>query len=1118
MRDYDLLISKLDAFIRKYYKNRMIRGGIFVLALMLLSYLFVAVFEYFGHFNSIVRTILFYLFLLVNLGIIINYIVIPLLKLYRIGPVISHEEAARIIGSHFKDVSDKLLNTLQLKHMAEDMEYGSSTELIRASVEQRTEELRPLPFTAAVNFIENRKYLKYAIAPLGILLIILLASPKILTESTIRLVEHGKYFERDMPFHFNIINDSLKTVKDQDFEILLKIDGETIPEQVYISYEGNSYLMNRANNNIYRFLLKNLKEDLDFNFVANSYKSKSYELKVLPRPVLSKFRIKIEYPAYIHKEPSILENTGDITIPEGSRVNWKFYTEDAENLILGFQDTTIKVEKTGRNSFEFARAFYKNDFYSVNASNSYLVNPDSVRYYITAIPDAYPRIKVIQETDTLSKKFLFFTGEISDDYGFKRLAFIYKYSESRDTAKLNKFNFTEIRFDPSRNFQDFLHSWDMKEIDIQPGDAVEYYFEVWDNDEVNGSKPAVSDRFYFRAPTLKEIDDQSDKLANDLKSSLYEAEKKAKDIQKDIAKAQKDLIENKELKWENKKFIESIMEKQEKLKEELKEIKDKYIENVMNQDDNNKLNEDFLKKYEELYKMFDQLLPEDFKKLYNELQEMLEKNMKNQIPDNMDKMNMNNKELEKELDRMLEMFKKLELSQKAENIQDKLNDLAKREEDLSNKCNEKNCGKEDVKSKQEEINKEFDDVKKDFEEMQKLNKELENPMQMEDFEPDQNEIQQDLNNSMDNLNNNKMPKASQSQKGASNKMKKLAEKLNNMMMEGEMESLELDYHKLRQILENVLYVSFEQEKLLKDFQDLNSYNPQYVEQVQKQNRLKEFSKMIEDSLFALSKEVPAITSMVNKEIGDINFNYDKLISLLAARNIPDARVRQQYILTATNNLALLLSEILKSMQQEMNQMQTSGKMSMKNSKKKKPGNSLGDLKKMQEEMSKKIEQLKNSMNQCNKPGSKQGGQNPVLSQEFAKIAQQQEMLRNALRKAMQEQNKKGNNEVMEQLNKVQEMMEKTQEELVNKKITQETLERQKEITVKLLEAEKAELKQDYEEKRESKTAREIFNPTPPSLEQYKKMKLKEVELLQTVPPALNDFYRVKVKEYFNKIQ
>ena len=37
---------------------------------------------------------------------------------FRLGQLISHEQAANIIGSHFNNVGDKLLNILQLKQLA----------------------------------------------------------------------------------------------------------------------------------------------------------------------------------------------------------------------------------------------------------------------------------------------------------------------------------------------------------------------------------------------------------------------------------------------------------------------------------------------------------------------------------------------------------------------------------------------------------------------------------------------------------------------------------------------------------------------------------------------------------------------------------------------------------------------------------------------------------------------------------------------------------------------------------------------------------------------------------------------------------------------------------------
>src|SRR5207244_7183042 len=110
MDNYQLLLQKLDAFIRKYYRNQLIRGGIYAFTLGLAFYLAVTTLEYFGHFSTGLRTVLFYSFVATILFIIVRFVAIPLSHLYRIGKIISHEQAAKIIGDHFKEVQDKLLN------------------------------------------------------------------------------------------------------------------------------------------------------------------------------------------------------------------------------------------------------------------------------------------------------------------------------------------------------------------------------------------------------------------------------------------------------------------------------------------------------------------------------------------------------------------------------------------------------------------------------------------------------------------------------------------------------------------------------------------------------------------------------------------------------------------------------------------------------------------------------------------------------------------------------------------------------------------------------------------------------------------------------------------------
>jgi hypothetical protein len=96
-------------------------------------------------------------------------------------------------------------------------------------------------------------------------------------------------------------------------------------------------------------------------------------------------------------------------------------------------------------------------------------------------------------------------------------------------------------------------------------------------------------------------------------------------------------------------------------------------------------------------------------------------------------------------------------------------------------------------------------------------------------------------------------------------------------------------------------------------------------------------------------------------------------------------------------------------------------------------------------------------------------------------------------------------------------MEETESEVVNRMITEQTLKRQQDILTRLLESEKAERERDQDEQRKSEEAKKQFERNPAALEEYKRMKEKELELLRTVPPALNSYYRQKVSEYFQSI-
>jgi hypothetical protein len=243
------------------------------------------------------------------------------------------------------------------------------------------------------------------------------------------------------------------------------------------------------------------------------------------------------------------------------------------------------------------------------------------------------------------------------------------------------------------------------------------------------------------------------------------------------------------------------------------------------------------------------------------------------------------------------------------------------------------------------------------------------------------------------------------------------------------------------------------------------------------------------------------------------------------REKPMAADRQQRAMTGLNNLALLLDEALQQMQQQ--QQQQSGQPG--SGKCNKPGGSgagkgnkasMAKMKAQQQALQKQLEEMRKAMEkggkqQGPKPGEKNpGGLGPGMSQQLAQLAAQQAAIRKEMQRLAQELNKDGSG-TGNGLNKLAEEMEKNEKDIVNKNITQETLRRQQDIMVRLLEAEKAERERELDEKRQSNEGRDLPHADPARFFEHHRSRQREAELLRTVPPGLKPYYKDRVNEYFD---
>lgn len=1113
--NYTLLISKIDEFIRKYYKNRLLRGGIFSIALLVVLYILFIGLEYFSYFTPNVRLVLFYTYLLATGVIIWWFIAIPLLNLRKIGKVISHEMAARIIGEHFPVIKDQLINTLQLNAL--NNFHKGNNELLLASIDQKISRLKPIPFSAAINFSQNRKYLKYALIPLVLVLSVLLSSPSIITGPSKRILHYQTYYEKPSPFQVTLLNENLQAIQQEDFRVDIKLTGDEIPDNLAIETGGAEYAMVKENPVKFHFILKNVQHNTTFRFLTPDYTSKEYSLKVLPKPIILDFEVGLTYPAYLNKAPEVLSNSGDLNIPAGTTIRWKFFTRDAKLIKMRFEKELINLSQNGSNAFAYQKRLLNSMPYSVSVSNQYIRNSDSLAYHLEVIPDFYPSVSVDEFRDSIYDSRHYFKGLIKDDHGFTALTFNYRIdsSLSETPATNNTYKSIAIPVDRALSQQTYYYYADMASYAANPGSSITYYFEVWDNDGVTGSKSARTQKMAFRLPTLKELEEKAETGNKEIKDDLSDALKESKKLQKQIDELSRQLFDKKTIGWQEKEQIKKLMDKQKALEQSVENIRKENAEKNQGEQTFNTPNPQILEKQKQLEKLFNEVLPDDLKKMYEELQNLLEKADKEKVADLLKQMKQDNEDIEKQLDRNLELFKQIEFEKKLGETIDKLSDLAKQQAELAKKTEQAGQKETDpLLQKQQELNKDFKDVRDALNDVEKKNSELEEPNELKNTDSEENAIEKEMEKSLDNLDKKNNKNASQSQQKSSQQMEKLSDMLSQMKEEMEAESDAEDAEAMREILENLIRISFEQEDQMGELNKVNRNDPKYLQLIERQKNLRDDLSNIEDSLTAISKRQVMIEPFVSREISSINRNIDEALTAMNDRNINVAKTNQQFVMTSVNNLALLLSESLKQMQQNM-AMKGNSKSKSKGSCSK-PGQgspSAKSMRQLQQQLNQQIENMKGKMGKPDKSGKDAKDGKGGMSEQLARMAAQQEAIRRQLQEMSDQMQEKGSG-VNKSVKEMMQKMEQTETDLVNKMISQETIRRQQEILTRLLESEKAEQQREMEEKRESTEARPQPYTNPAKFFEFRKAGSKESELFHTVPPGLKPFYKTKANAYF----
>ncbi|MEY4281885.1 MAG: hypothetical protein RLZ39_1297, partial [Bacteroidota bacterium] len=352
MRPYDLLIEKLDQFIRKYYSNLLSRGVVSLLISCLLFVVLISVSEYYLYFPSLIRLLFWCVFIGLNCFILVQWIVRPLLALFKLGKRLQYEDAALIIGKHFPEIDDKLINVLQLQQVDHTT---TSSALLAASIEQKSQQLSVFPITKAINVSITKKRTKYLLVLVGIALLIAFFQPQWYKESGRRLLHPTVTFKKPAPFTFYFIPNELAVVENESFTLLAVAKGVVLPDEAVLMVDGEQLPMQKKGVDSFTYVFKNCTTSISFFIVAAGFETDTYQLKVLPLSNIKNLRLQLQYPNYLGKSDEQRTTWSDLQVPEGTRLQYDFDVQAASSVWWQWSSEQALVFKSATQHYHITK-------------------------------------------------------------------------------------------------------------------------------------------------------------------------------------------------------------------------------------------------------------------------------------------------------------------------------------------------------------------------------------------------------------------------------------------------------------------------------------------------------------------------------------------------------------------------------------------------------------------------------------------------------------------------------------------------------------------------------------------------------------------------------------------
>jgi len=1075
---------------------------------------------------------------------------------------------ARRVGRHIPQIGDRLVNTLQLYRVmhAGALAVGYSAELAEASIAAQGEPLRGYDYSVIIDDDRRMRGLFFLIGGLIVLGALFLTMPRLYGDALYRLSHYSQEFVKPAPFTLQVEPGDRQLVRGDSVEIVVRATGippRTVQLSVQIEGEPSADLLDlRADSaGTFRYLLPGVKSTTTYFAASGPVRTPEHTLSVIDRPELRALHVAVTAPSYTGRGTDHLpDNMGDVSGLRGSVVDVQVKTNipptKAEIVQLfpheirtasigtganadeptNYDSVTVPMTIAGTDLSGKFRLTRDGQYYISVTSADGLSNTSPIRYGMSVSTDGNPSIALVQpggEVDIDETMLLPTQVHISDDFGFSRLTIRYKVTDSRYEEPWTDYKSQNIPI-PNGNIAslDVPYVWNMTKMNMVPGDALEIYFEVADNDVVSGPKVARTPGVKVRFPSLEDVLQKTEETQTQANAELDKVLRQAQDARKQMEELNRELMKQlaqnrQSTSWQEQQKLQDIMKQHEQMEQKIEQIAQNLRDMAEKLREAKAISPETIQKYQELQKLFQELKNPEMMKAMQDMQKAMEKMTPEQLAEAMKNFKFNEEQFRQAIERTMKILQRMQTEQKVDELIRRADDLAQKQEELNQMMQKTSpqdqAAQQQLAERQQQLAESAENMKQETEELSKKMDEMGEDMPKDEMQQAQQQLQQDapqeqMQQASQQMQQGQMQQAQQqgqqAKQGAQNFKQKMQDVKQKMQQNMQREVM----NKMRRSLQDLLDLSKRQESLKQQTEQTQPNSQQFREQAQQESQMQQDMQNIANQLGDVSQKSFAVTPEMGREMGDAMRQMDGATQSLANRDGFKAQQQQGNAMGAMNRAAMMMQQALAQMEGQQGQGQGMGM-------------GMGSFQQRLQEMAAQQQMINEAMRQQmgqgkqgqGKDGEGQGegeqgkngeGQMPRLQQQQGQVKKSVD----ELNKEMKEAGGTRKNQVGD-LDRASRELEEVLSDMRSGQVTPETLDRQERILSRMLDAIKSQRERDFEKERESKPGVDVVRASPPELQlkQSEEEQKAQRDIMKGREQGYTKDYEYMIRKYFDAL-